>query len=403
MSKKRKKAKPPFLMEEDVKAPRPKITGQLQSWFGEYPMLRTAYREAIRRFQDLPGVCGIGVGRKFKEALGKYGAAPESTGGYCIKVFVERKRKDVAKKLRIPGWINVDVADSGRRTRVLLDVVSMGRKNFEGPLTAKIQDGRGWPEAGKIAPGRLYAFGRKSASDTPSEFLESDVKLGTTGALIHYQDENLYGISAGHVFTDPCSSNFEHPKGRRALGAKGRIWQEVEGSDFYPPTIRTDGRIRDVMLFPIPLELRPSPNEICWPDGFTRELATQKDIDRAVISESATGFIWVDRKGHRPEPIPVNLEAAIPLLRIPVRCSAGVTKKIVYAMAWPMRFSERTSTTLRGDSGAPVFLWTEDNARCRLLGIHFLEIENRHAYAMDARSFFREVLRSYPNKDVWFA
>ena len=403
MSKKRKKAVPPFLRDEEVKTPRSKITGQLQSWFRKYPALRTAYREAIRRFQDFSGVCGIGVGRKFKEAEGEYGTAPDSTGGYCIKVFVERKQKDVGKKERIPGWINVAVAGSRRRTRVLLDVVSMGRKNSEGPLTAKIQTGRGWPETGKIVPGRLYAFGRKSASNTPSEFIASDVNLGTTGALIHFQDDNLYGISAGHVFTDPCSSNPERPKGRRVLGAKGKTWQEVKGSDFYPVTIRSNEWIRDVMLFPIPPALRPSPDEISWPDGFIRELATQKDIDRAVISESATGFIWVDRKGQRPESIPVDLEAGIPLLKIPVTCFSGVTKRIVYVMAWPMRFLEGVSTTLGGDSGAPVFLWTDDNARCRLLGIHFLEIENHHAYAMDARSFFREVLLSMPNKNVWFA
>ena len=334
MSRKRKKAIPPFLMEKDEKAPRSKITGQLQSWFRKYPALRTAYLEAIHRFQDLPGVCGIGVGRKFKEALGEYGSAPESTGGYCIKVFVERKQKDVGKKERIPGWINVDVGGSGRRTRVLLDVVSVGRKNSEEPLIAKMQTGRGWPEIGKITPGRLFAFGRRSASNTPSEFLASDVNLGTTGALIHFQDDNLYGISAGHVFTDPCSSNPERPKGRRALGAKGRNWHEVEGSDFYPITIRNNEWIRDVMLFPIPSALRPSPNEINWPDGFTRELATQEDIDRAVISGSATGFIWVDRKGYRPESIPVDLEAGIPLFRIPVNCFSGVTKLIVYATAW---------------------------------------------------------------------
>ena len=228
MPKKMRKVVPPFFRDEQLRAPRFKITGQLQSWFRKYPALRIAYMEAIRRFQDFPGVCSIGVGRKFKETAGEYGTAPESTGGYCIKVYVKRKRKDVGKKERIPGWIDVAVEGS-RRTRVLLDVVSMGRKNSERPFTAKIQTGRGWPEAGKIAPGRLYAFGRKSASNTPSEFIVNDVNLGTTGAVIHFHDDNLYGISAGHVFTDPCSSNPERPNGQRALGAKGRAWVEVEG------------------------------------------------------------------------------------------------------------------------------------------------------------------------------
>jgi len=320
-------------------------------------------------------------------------------GGLCIKVFVERKKKKVTKRERIPSWIDVSVKGARMKTRVLLDVVSVAGKDRKRPV-AVLQDGRGWPQAGKITPGRLFAFGKKSANEIGDRpFTSEEVSLGTTGAVIRFEDDSHYGISAGHVFTDASSANPVRPKGARALGTKGPEWKRVQGSKFYPTTVKTERWIRDVMIFPFPQSFRPTAEETTWPDGFLRELATQADIERAVLAETATGFIWVDRKGHRPESIPVDLEAGIPLLTLPVD-SHGTTKHLTYIMSWPLRFLSDEST-VGGDSGSPVFLWSKDNSKCRLLGIHFLAYQ-RHSYAMDARSFFSEVLLAKPNQNVWF-
>jgi hypothetical protein len=284
MSGKKRKPQPPFLRPSASAPKRMSALSQLQSWFRKYPALRPAYTEACRRFSDVEGVCGIGI--------------------------------------------------------------------------------------------------------------------GTTGALIRFEDNSCYGISAGHVFTDAGSISARRPQGTRAMGVEDKKWQRVQGSRFYPITIRTAEWIRDQMLFPLPAAFRPAPDKITWPDGFLKELATQADIERAVRAETATGFIWVDRRGQRPEAIPVDLEAGLPLFKVPVQCGNTV-KTLTYVMTWPLRFLTRTQRTLGGDSGAPVFLWTEDNSKCRLLGMHFLKLDN-HAYAMDVRAFFREVLLATPKRNVWF-
>jgi hypothetical protein len=399
MARKKRRPKPPFLRPGAVAPKRPSLTKQLGSYLRKYPALRAAYTEIRRRFENTDGVCGIGVGRKFNESTGQYGASPESTGGLCIKVFVERKKKQVPMRERIPSWIDVSVKGSRKKTRVLLDVVSVAGKSRKRPV-AVLQNGRGWPEAGKITPGRLFSFGKKRASEIGDRsFAKKEVSLGTTGAVVRFEDGSQYGISAGHVFTDACSTDARRPEGGRALGVKGREWEEVQGTKFHPVTIKTEEWIRDLMLFPLPPSFRPSPEEVTWPDGFLRELATQADIERAVKAETATGFIWIDRKGLRPESIPVDLEAGAPLLTLPVNCH-GATKYLTYVMCWPLRFVSNQST-IGGDSGSPVFLWTEDNSKCRLLGMHFLELQG-HAYAMDAGAFFREVLLAKPNENVWF-
>jgi len=391
----------PFLTGGVAKKRRSFAARQLQGWFRTYPALRIAYAEARRRFVGVEGVCGMGVGRKFSESADRYGTAPESTGGLCLKVFVKIKKKEVSGRERIPAWIDVRVQRTARTTRVLLDVVSVGGTQ-RGQTGSGLQKGRGWPQAGRITPGRLFAFGTKAVDEMGDRpFRADEVNLGTTGAVIRFVNDRCYGISAGHVFTDPSLTVAPRPDGLRALGVSGREWEQVHGSDFFPEQIKTTEWIRDLMLFPFPASFRPDPSEVTWPDGFLRELATQEDIHRAVLAETATGFIWVDRKGSRPEAIPVDLEAASPLLSLPVD-SHGVTQWMTYIATWPLRFLPGWPTTEPGDSGSPVFLWTEDNSRCRLLGMHFLEWRG-HAYAMDARAFFSEVLLATPDQNVWFA
>lgn len=149
MPRKKPNLKPPFL-RRGARAPKqPSRMGQFENWLRRYPALRIACVEARRRFNDTEGVCGFGVGRKFCESTGQYGAAPESTGGLCIKVFVRRKKKTVAWKDHIPAWIDVSTKGTARKTRVLLDVVSIGGKGRRLPVGI-LQQSRDWPEAGRI-------------------------------------------------------------------------------------------------------------------------------------------------------------------------------------------------------------------------------------------------------------
>ncbi|MCP4267216.1 MAG: hypothetical protein GY777_16875 [Candidatus Brocadiaceae bacterium] len=393
MAKKRQKSEHPGLLSDSVKKRRSNITSQLERWFRAYPVLRIAYREVNLRFGKANNVFGIGIGRKYSESENRYLALPKSTGGLCIKIFVERKLMEVDRDERIPAWINISVPGEEKKRRVLLDIVSVGGKVTNQPVIAKLQRGKvRWPLTGKLNPGNLFAF-RQYINNKPV------TKVGTTGVLIRYQDGSHFGISASHVFTDPCRNNYNSPVGECELGTLEDKWRSVRGGDFFPPVTKTSDCIRDVMRFPAPADFIP--DGVIWPDGFLKELATQNDIDRAVKAETVTGFIWVDRAGQRKK-IDVDLEAGIPKFKIHITCDNN-TRKMVYVMVWPMRFKGDT-TTLKGDSGSPVFLYSEDNSGCRLLGIHFLEVEDgNHAYAMDAKSFFRDILLSTPNKDVWFA
>ncbi|MCG8689493.1 MAG: hypothetical protein MI892_31760, partial [Desulfobacterales bacterium] len=332
-----------------------------------------------------------------------YGLIPYATGGLCIKILVERKKRPAHKKERIPSSIYVTVNND--RKRVPLDVMSVGDDKDDSPIVTRMNDGRGWPVAGSIQPGRLFAFGVKTADQINAEFPESkeEVRLGTTGAIVHFGDETYYGISAGHIFTDPCVPDPVRPHGIRAIGALGNNWVEVTGEGFYPPTIKSGDWIRDVMLFPVPQPLKPDIETISWPPDFTRELATPEDIDYAVQAETATGFVWIDRGGDFPEAIPVDLEAGFPLFETQVGCFSGAVKTLTYRMTWPLRFTDERQNTMGGDSGAPVFLYTGEGDGCRLLGFHFMESTNdSYSFAMDAGSFFREVLLSTPGEDVWF-
>jgi hypothetical protein len=372
---------------------------QLQAWFRRCPALGIAYEQVCQRFGGSPGVCGIGVGRKFSEATGEYLAAPASTGGLCVKIFVTKK-KEVRGKYRIPARLDVSVPGTSARQRVLLDVVSMGAKSRKAK-SGGLQQGWGWPHAGCISPGRRFTFGKRdTAQMNGQQFERNDAVLGTTGAAIRFADNSRFGISAGHVFTDIGAANPCRPQGVRALGVKGQEWKEVQGSEFRPLTIRTAEWIRDLMLFPIPDTFCPSPDATIWPDGFLQEMATQADIERAVLAKEATGFIWVDRKGPQPEEIPVDLEAGCPRLSLAVDCG-DTTKSLTFIMVWPLRLLPGRHTTELGDSGSPVFLRTTNNTNCRLLGMHVLQLGG-HAYAMDAGSFFSQVLHGKLNKNVWF-
>src|SRR5690606_24348482 len=385
-SRKSKSARDLFQVPDLTKPP---LAPELQRWFREYPLLRRAFDEAKRRYADLEGVCGIGVGRKFSEKRHTYGPTPDATGGLCIQIAV-REKKAAKGRERLPKWMMIAPRKGAKRRRVLIDVVTVGTPGLGGALQ---EGGRSWPSARSILPGRLFAFGKHEASQVHQPFRSNEVRFGTAGAVIAIGDRH-FAASAGHVFTVPCDDTFDAPAGTRAIGADGRRWVAIREADFSPRTIRPLGVVYDAVLFEVPSALRAS--SYAWPDRFLFDFAHAEDVQVATQSEVAEAFVWVEREGHdRPRGLPVDLLATFTQLTIPVDCS-GQSIDLAYGRVFKLRFID-DRRTIGGDSGAPVFVRAADGSGYRLLGFHFL-CWNDSSYAFDARFFFGEVLgRIWPD------
>jgi hypothetical protein len=63
--------------------------------------------------------------------------------------------------------------------------------------------------------------------------------------------------------------------------------------------------------------------------------------------------------------------------------------------------SARHTETVQGDSGAPVFIRSADQARHRALGFHFLH-DQGIGFAVDASAFFAEALDALPGSGCEF-
>ena len=367
----------------------------LANWFRRCPALGVAYREARRRFESLNSVCGFGIGRKFDERRGAYGPLPEKTGGFCVKVFVHKKRslKRLKPRERIPTALVVSVPGKRERTRVLIDVVTVGSPKEAGCLAwAQQENGDArWPTAGLVAPGRLFAYGVDIRADREDgEFGDARVQFGTVGVVVQLNDQTCYATSAAHVFISPCRNKFDAPAGDRCIGVQDRNWVKISENSFFPKNIKEEsGSICDVMSFNIgrlPVESR-------WPPNF-HGLALQNEIDDALKSEGTCGFVWVER-GGATKAVDVDLQASVDFYAPPVDCQ-GVQRKLNYGFVWQLRFTDeahqaRLVQTEPGDSGASVFLGDPRGGGCTLLGFHFLHTEeNGTAYAFPARKFLRD-------------
>jgi len=358
--------------------------------FSQIPVLKAALSAAQQRFGHLPGVLGFGIGRQYHESQKKYGATPAHTGGLSIKVLVERKKKKPARSERIPRFIKVAWPGKKVPYKILIDIVTFAHSHKELRSRDRLQVGRGWPTAGSITPGRTFVFGKKEAEEYGTQFSTSNqVRVGTTGAVFKTKSGSHYAISAGHVFTEPCRGQTDCPTGIRAIGAMEKSFVQVEGDAFAPLSLVREGQtISDVMSFQVPNELLL--NDLTWPDGFSQELAKPADINRALLEEGKiTAFIWVERPGsERPQTIPVDLELQLSRFKDNVNCD-GVLVPMEYGLTWGLLFTT-DERTIGGDSGAGVFLISEDGFHSRLLGFHFLMSGGR-SYAMDAETFFRGV------------
>jgi hypothetical protein len=360
--------------------------------FASQLLLKKAYAEALRRFGNLPGVCGVGIGRRFLESEGRYHEKKSASNGYCIKVLVRHKQKPskLKKREKIPCWIGV----GGRpRKRVEVDVVSVAGIKSRKP--GRLGEARGKPTAGVVDVGRTFEFTRTTVveQDLTPGFIPPQPKLGTVGAIVWTKNRTTFhAVSASHVVLEFCAGNLNAPADGRAVNVSDSDWYFVPANAYRPRTVQVASCIRDALSFKIPVSVRPP--SVQWPDGFTGELATPADIDRAILSDRASGFVWVERRGsQRSRMIPVDLEMMVDPATLPVDC-AGVEQAMGFAQVWRMRFipdpnkPEEDQTTLGGDSGAAVFLWAENNSDCRLLGFHIYETpEQTHTYATDAKWF----------------
>lgn len=377
----------------------PKIDPSTRRWLNKYPVLKGALTRAQKRFGDLPGVLGLGIGRKYHESKKKYGAAPINTGGFCIKVLVERKKATLPQKEKIPRSLRVTIPGEKASYQVLIDVVALARSGEKLGSHKKLQEGRGWPTAGVVTPGRLFAFGRGTTDEYGMGFTKSQqVRLGTTGVVIKTRVGDYYAVSAGHVFAEPCQKDTDRPKGLRAVGVKDRSFIPVEGDEFFPSSIEDGGVISDVIGYRVPSSVLPE--EFSWPDGFTRELATQDDIERAILEEGKrTAFVWVERgEIDRPQAIPVDLELKLTGFKDYVNCESG-SVDLEYGTSWGLLYTSKEKT-MGGDSGAAVFVIAEDGFHCRLLGFHFLMSGGR-SYAMDAKTFLEANFKN-PQRELVF-
>src|SRR5260221_259396 len=94
-------------------------TGYLEGLIKRNPVIRAALGKARERFRGMPGVCGIGVGRRFHENNGQYATRED----FCIKVLVNKKTKLPKPSERIPRWIMIKPPGRLRPVRVEIDVI----------------------------------------------------------------------------------------------------------------------------------------------------------------------------------------------------------------------------------------------------------------------------------------
>ena len=351
---------------------------QINMWLRRYPDLKIAYQTASHRFAQLPGVCGLGIGRKFKEKERRYAPLSKSAGGLCIKVFVDKKRRpdNLSRRERIPKYLVICIPGEGK-IRVLLDVVEVGQPSLSTTLK------QNWPTAERIDVGRRFGFGRSTVSENTGTFKDGEkVMIGTVGSLLVMDNGRTHwATSAGHVFIDVSNGNYRSPDGDRALGFHGRQWFKIYSDSFLPTNIMKNSHITDAMLFKIPKEFVSE--KTLWPRGFDGKIATSEDIHAAIRDTNTNGLLWVERNDGA-QCLDIDLMDGVDFFSPPILGGA----RMDYGFVWKYRYTGDVET-VEGDSGSPVFINSSKGNGVRLLGFHFLHnLDLQHWYAVDAKSFF---------------
>lgn len=366
--------------------------------FSRYPALRQAFQSVCRRYANIQGLCGIGIGRRYREKTRSY-AKPtrrdrDVIGSMSIKLYVREKlpQSRVSPSEKIPRWIMVRDPLAGRMVRVPLDVMSVGvpRLSQDRNIGTASTSATG---AGFIAPGNQFHCGIDGAQAPSGPVDPQRFIPGTCGALIRRLDGITFATSAAHVFLVTCSQEFLIPdKSRQVVGYGGSNWVALPDTSFLPQDIRltTDSiSICDALLFVVPSLLVPGSN--VWPPNFLKRFSTAAEIEAACQREDVTGFIWVQR-GTIRDRIQIDLHSAIQSFTTSVRCG---DREVEFNFGFVWHLILKSGATQGGDSGAPVFLELSSSGGCSLLGFHFLHNERKQtAYAVDARSFLQGLVGS---------
>ncbi|MDF0650267.1 MAG: hypothetical protein P0121_02215 [Nitrospira sp.] len=364
--------------------------------FSRYPALRQAFQSVCRRYANIQGLCGVGIGRKYCEKIRSYVKPTrrdrDVMGSMSIKLYVRKKlpQSRVSPSEKIPRWIMVRDPLAGRTVRVSLDVMSVGVPRLSQDRTVETASSSA-TGAGFIAPGNQFRCGIDGAQAPSGPVDPQRFISGTCGALIRKLDGITCATSAAHVFLVTCSQEFEIPdKSRRVVGYGGSNWVALPDTSFLPQDIRlTTDSICDALLFVVPSVLVPGSN--AWPPNFLKRLSTAAEIEAARQREDKTGFIWVQR-GTIRDRIQIDLHSAIQSFTTSVRCEDREVK-FNFGFVWHLIL--KSGATQKGDSGAPVFLELSSTGGCSLLGFHFLHKKGEQtAYAVDARSFLQGLVGS---------
>ena len=352
-----------------LKRPKQRHDIGIDRWVSSHRIVKIAFAAAVGRYGELPGVRGLGVGCKYHDSTGALAANRR----LCVRVLVEYKRDPKVKAHRVPKWMFVVDPRTGKRRRVDLDVIEIGDEH---ELEMAAPD---WPTIGRVKPGYRFAH-EAPAPSTGQSLPHSGTLKGTAGAVIRWkQGGAIDGVSAAHVFLGSCGREASY--GPHALGAKGRTWRGIDGGDLLPRRIDFSGLVRDTMMFPIPSGLRPQGS--MWPEGFLKTFAQPQDFEQAV-QQTGSVMMWVERQESQK---PVPLMMSFVGLDYPLQLNLKHCGWTAYELVFRCKYDEDTS--VKGDSGAPVFIRAaEDRTKWRLLGFHFFNDQKTFSCSMSAEHFF---------------
>jgi hypothetical protein len=369
------------------------------------PVIIAALRYAREKFLAQANVVSIGVGRKFRERESKFAPLRNKRQPFCIKVYVKKKkpRSKLGPRTLLPKFIEVKVPYGSRRGRVPIDVVAVRTPRAQrstGQFQGSEQDR--WPTddpANTVAAGRLITFGfRRAVSQPTGNFSDGEATLGTIGAVIETRNGTLAAITAGHVFAIFCGGQFETPQDFRGLGAQGRKWWNLGMNAILPSTLRFgQGQLFDTAIFRIPQPIRP-PLGNYWPEGFRGRMATTDDYAVALQRRPPNAALWIERNG-RSEMLTCVLEGVVSPFGAKTCGNSG--PQYLYPRVVQTRFLGTAPASIKGDSGAGLYITSADGNERRLLAFHHM-FANGLAFAMLASDFFRNVIILEPGSDFRF-
>ncbi len=321
--------------------------------------LEAALACARERFGTWPDIRGFGFGRKFLQRQRCFRKS-RGVGPLCLHVFVGRKLAEPPPGYRLPKRLYYRVPGRTARKSIELDVVALGK--------VEQQDGtRRLTSAGPLCVGRLFGFEPPPAGGASGQY-----EIGTAGALVSDEEENVYAVSSGHVFINTGAPSWNRPSSNLLFHLVGRTWA-LPPESLQPPSLGVPPTLVDGMAMRLPAAAAPDPSLSGWPRLFRGEFASDADVALALSRPADGAFVWAEREGASTQ-IPVDLVGHGHFCEIPDLCP-GVRN--IYPYFWTYHFPQDTggnpwTVTLGGDSGSGLYVPDANDPRVpKLLGFHF--------------------------------